>query len=304
MNYRTLIPTAWAFILCCGMALAAPNPPATRPAYHLGQADDKGLIELSGLTPSTRFPGVYWAHNDSGNPPELYAIEPAGHVLARYPVAGAPNVDWEDIATDEHGKIYVADMGNNNADRHETYVYRLAEPTEDPRTIPRQPDGQSGAAQKVLHPEASWKIRYPDDKPWDCESLVVHAGYAYVIPKLRSLALPTMYRFPVNNDGGRVVTLEKVCTFPTIRAPVTGADLSPDAKWLAVLTVLGPYAIEVDGDMTQAANAEPHHLTWIAPMLEACCWTNDGLLAGIEPGEMLLFRWEHFGIPRDPKKPE
>ncbi len=62
--------------------------------------------------PSRRYPGVFWVHNDSGNPAALFAVRADGRVLRRYQVA-APNLDWEDLAADDAGHLVVGDIGNN-----------------------------------------------------------------------------------------------------------------------------------------------------------------------------------------------
>ena len=57
------------------------------------------LRESSGLAVSRRQPGVLWSHNDSGDGPNLYAIDLSGRLLATIPVANAAARDWEDIAS-------------------------------------------------------------------------------------------------------------------------------------------------------------------------------------------------------------
>ncbi|MFO0950915.1 MAG: hypothetical protein U0835_07120 [Isosphaeraceae bacterium] len=63
---------------------------------------------------SRRHPGVFWVHNDSGNPPRLFAVRVDGSLIREYAVQ-APNVDWEDIAVDDEGHLYLGDIGNNDA---------------------------------------------------------------------------------------------------------------------------------------------------------------------------------------------
>ena len=60
----------------------------------------------TGIAASRRHAGVFWIHNDSGNPPALYAVRRDGSLIREYTVA-APNLDWEDIAGDDEGRLYV-----------------------------------------------------------------------------------------------------------------------------------------------------------------------------------------------------
>jgi hypothetical protein len=91
-----------------------------------------GLTEISGLAMSAKHPGIVYAHNDSGNTADIFAIDTAtGQLKAKLSLSGAPNTDWEAIAVgkDESGRtsIYVGDIGNNFGGR-DPIVYRLPEP--------------------------------------------------------------------------------------------------------------------------------------------------------------------------------
>lgn len=260
----------------------AADGPALRPDFLVGHLDNKDLDELSGLAASRKYPGVYWGHNDSGNPAELWALTRQGHVLARVPVKDAPNVDWEDIAIDDqHDQLYVSDMGNNNRTRTRGYIYRFDEP--DP------------AKPAAIHPTAKWTILY-HDKPFDCESLFVWRGWGYVMPKLRSFGSPMLYRFPLT-ETDQPVTLQPVEELSAVHGPVTGADISTDGKWMAVLTVLGPYVFEIDGDPLKSLKAKPTgHAVFVAIKEESICFVKDGLLVGTEEGDLFVFNWAQLGM--------
>lgn len=83
-------------LVWAGLAVAA--EPAQGSFVPLTTVSDRELPELSGLAASRRWPGVYWAHNDSGDGPRLFAFNRRGQVIARIEVEGAEAVDWEDIA--------------------------------------------------------------------------------------------------------------------------------------------------------------------------------------------------------------
>jgi len=52
---------------------------------------------------------VFWTHND-GHSPYLFAVTRKGQTIRAYQV-GASFVDWEDIAVDAAGNLYLADIG-------------------------------------------------------------------------------------------------------------------------------------------------------------------------------------------------
>ena len=71
------------------------------------------VIETSGLL---RVNDQLWTHNDSGNDPILYRIDPLDGSVLQMLAINVPNIDWEDITTDGEF-IYIGDVGNNSGDR-------------------------------------------------------------------------------------------------------------------------------------------------------------------------------------------
>ena len=91
------------------------------------------IDEASGLCESRSMPGNLWVEQDSGNPNELYLLSNQGKYKGKITLNGTKNRDWEDITIGEGpemGKIYIylADIGDNNADNHKSHIYRFVEP--------------------------------------------------------------------------------------------------------------------------------------------------------------------------------
>jgi hypothetical protein len=270
---------------CCVAAGLVDAGPSTKPAseskFRIGRIRALAISESSGLVASRRHPGVFWTINDSGNAPILYAISQTGDLIREFPVA-AENTDWEDLAIDDAGRLYIADMGNNSGERKQVRVLRVDEPD------PRAPVRGKAAPLRVA---ASWRLDYPD-KPFDCEALFVLNDKGYVMPK-RLASAAEVYAFDLA-PASRAVKLERVAELPAVRAPVTAADVSPDGKRLAVLTVFGPYLFDIERDITRAAKATPRHSRYILYNMEAACFAENGLLVTTESRDILLFRDEHF----------
>jgi hypothetical protein len=267
--------------------VAATTQPATQPSRSIqltGRITAPDIKESSGLVASRRYPGVFWTHNDSGNAPILYAITATGELIARFPVKGATCRDWEDIAIDDQGHLFIGDIGNNWGKHHQLAVYRLAEP--DPRGKP-----------VVLVVDQAWQLRFPGNS-FDCESLFVWKQHGFVISKVFDCERAVLYRFPLVKQRVPAV-LEKVVELP-IRWPCTGADISPDGGKLAVMTNAGPYVFTIGGDPTNAGTAEPWHETFVDPARESCCFTREGLLSTAETRDVVLFTDE---AARDAKSP-
>src|SRR5947207_15978497 len=88
----------------------APKPDAPKPCItQLAAIDYKSCSESSGVIASRKHPGVYWTHCDSGNDASIYAITCEGKFIAEYQL-DVPNHDWEDIAVDDDGHLFIGDI--------------------------------------------------------------------------------------------------------------------------------------------------------------------------------------------------
>jgi hypothetical protein len=212
------------------LADAAPSE-AGGPRYAVpmavGMLPPSGLPELSGLVASRTHPDILWALNDSGNPAELYAIDTRGALRATYAIAGATNVDWEDLAlADGMGgaQLLIADVGDNLAresdgarGRSDIQLYRVAEP-----------DPAAGDATLVAE---RFDLVYPD-RPWDCEAVFVdpRTGDVHFVTKSGSPAPVYVARAPL--DPGMRTPLEREGELDF--ALVTAADMSGDGTRVVV----------------------------------------------------------------------
>ena len=86
------------------------------------------LNELSGLAVVTA--DSIYAINDGDNGALLHVIDRTGTVKHTYPVPGTRNRDWESLARDDRGRLYLCDTGNNGNARQDLRIYRY-----DPATL-------------------------------------------------------------------------------------------------------------------------------------------------------------------------
>ena len=245
------------------------------PAVRVGVIRHASVRESSGVVASRQHAGVLWTHNDKGNAPVIYAINREGAPLAEYHV-DATHDDWEDIATDNEGHLYIGNIGNNKSDREWVEVHRLPEP--DP-VAGRAARGDSLS----VRPDRTWRLRFPG-APFDSEALFVHGPHGYVLSKHHDGGPAGLYRFPL--DAGDELTLEKVAELPT-SGPVTAADLSADGSTLAVLTYGRLYTFSVGGDVTRAATAADT-VEMPAGKIEGACLTGDGVVVTAEGRDVYL----------------
>lgn len=189
-------------------------------------AGQLSLKEVSGLEYVN---GVLWALEDSGNKNNLYRISPNGKTEEEIKVTNAKNNDWEDLAADEQGNLYIGDFGNNDNDRKNLTIYKLNEALNTATSVISfyYPE------QKEFPPKKSNLI-------FDVEAFIVHNGNFYLFTKNRSKGFNgdvQIYKVP-NKTGNHAALL--LGTIPTCdnfrKCAITGADLSPDGSKLILLS--------------------------------------------------------------------
>jgi len=81
------------------------------------------VLETSGLENGPN--DWFWTHNDSGNPAELFCVDTTGTIQRTISVVGDANIDWEEIAKDNQGNLYIGNFGNNSLNRTNLRVVKI-----------------------------------------------------------------------------------------------------------------------------------------------------------------------------------
>ncbi|MBX2890787.1 MAG: T9SS type A sorting domain-containing protein [Saprospiraceae bacterium] len=184
------------------------------------------LVEISG---QVRAGANWYAHNDGSDGSRFYRFDPENGSIAQIiHLKQASNKDWEDIAaSDTH--IYIGDVGNNNNNRQDLGIYRIplskigntsfvSIETSDWSFIPFSYEDQT-----------DFSFQPADSAVFDCEAMIVLSGKIHLFTKNRKEYTTTHY--VVNQSNGKA---EKLETFPC-DGLITGADVSPDGKLIALL---------------------------------------------------------------------
>ena len=249
------------------------------PALHAADVDFKqvgtirpaGVRESSGVAPCRFDPQIFWTQTD-GRKPVLFAMDRQGGSHGQVVVDVALN-DWEDLASDHAGHLYIADTGNNGAVRTQLAVHQIDEP--DPKSLPSR-----------IKTTQSWTLTFPKE-PFDCESLFIWQGHGYVISKIFNNGKASLYRFPLT-PSSKPVMLERVSKLK-IESPVTSASLSLDGLKMAVLTKNGPGVLDMSGDWKLLSQVKPTWTKFKHEHAEGCCFVPEGLLVTTESREIYLF---------------
>lgn len=254
-----------ALVIACGGG-GSDKSPVTAADICAATADAPGivssgdLIETSGIASSGLNDDFFWAHNDSGDSARVFALgreEQDGRHHARqhatYTLPDVQAIDWEDMAIgpgpeEDVSYLYLADIGDNAAQRPEVYVYRVREPE-----VVEQPD--TPTAHDVAAVEKLTLV-YPDH-PHDAEVFLVDPvdGTMVIITKELQSPASLIFTAPANLEDGSTTTLEQVAEvdFQALRSSVlvppdgpalpravphlpTAGDVSPDGSLIAIRT--------------------------------------------------------------------
>ena len=285
---RTAATGVAVVFLAVGCAFAGPpDPPPGE--WTVTEIQSSETDESSGLVRSRTWPGVFWTHNDSGDDPRIFAIDGEGALLAEFELIGVENNDWEDIAIDDDGNLYVGDVGNNWNEREDLAILRI-----------REPDPNTGGGR--IEVEQVIRFAFADQETlgdrtamnFDCEALIWRAGKLYVFTKHRSDAATKLYAIDPQAPGRQAVRpaarYELGQETAGFMGNTTGADVMPESDRVALLTYRGAYLFEwpenakspngpvatipMDIDVTQQA--------------ESIAWDGDEIVIGNE--QQRLFR--------------
>lgn len=264
----------------------AEAPTELPPPKAVGRMPKAELPESSAIVKSPKHAGVFWTLNDSGNAPQVIAIDAKGKVLRVVDVPGAKNIDWEDMAVDEQGRLVAADFGDNARGRRTCTLYRMPEP--DP----------SKADEKLLAEQVqAFSFTYPKDMgPQDAEALIVRAGYAYIFTKQAECT--RCLRIALQDTPPKAPVVAEYVGETARIGIVTGADLSSDGKLLALLTYGRIVTIELPAPLEKSA-AEGQTLprpfegkirarAAFLGQCEGICWDGDDLLITSESAKVLI----------------
>jgi hypothetical protein len=229
--------------VCLAVTIAYAQPNSGTVTGRLASPE---LKEISGVAPSARHPGIFYVHNDSGDPARFFAVTPKGKLLAMFYFTNADhsniNVkDCEDIAAGpgpEKGEhyIYLADIGDNIGWRNTIKVYRFKEP------------GITKPADTII--AATYTLKYPDGAR-DAETLMVDPvdKMIYILSKREDSV--GIYGFPINSSNASTIVMQSYgrIFFQGKRHDkwVLSGDISSNGKGILVKTNNGVYYFKRQG---------------------------------------------------------
>lgn len=222
---RTLIQILLAFLFIGGSAIAQ-TPVFTQ----LCQLPIE-VTETSGLENGPN--GWFWTHNDSGNPAEVYCVDTTGVIQRTVSVVGDVNTDWEDVAKDASGNLYIGNFGNNSLNRTDLRIVKI--PSIDTCTI-------SGIVSDTIRFSYPDQFNFPPNGSYgnfDMEAFFWYADSLHLFSKDRSnpgTGYTKHYRLPTTGGTYQALLLDSFQIGNTSYIfSVTSADISEDGSRMALL---------------------------------------------------------------------
>jgi len=194
------------------------------------------MHEVSGIEKNSQS-DLIWMVNDSGNEPVLVGYNPKTNNLDKaITIENVKNEDWEDLAGDENGNIFIGDFGNNGSDRKNMAIYTIK-------------DAANISGNKTTATITNFTLedqkKFPPkkhDRNFDIESLIYKDGYFYLFSRNRSTnqfdGTVKLYKLPAKEGSAEAILISdtfKACDDRRI-CQITSADIDPKTGNIALLT--------------------------------------------------------------------
>ncbi|MCZ3389102.1 MAG: MFS transporter [Actinomycetia bacterium] len=249
---------------------------------RLADVQDPRIDEASGMSVSRLHPGVVWLVNDSKGGEIVYGVDESGETVAELTLRNIYNRDWEAMAPgvddSEDPALWIADIGDNDAQWPSVRVYRIPEPA------------------KLGKQDIPWRrveLRYPDGAH-NAETLMVDESGRIVIVTKEALGAG-VYATPKAPGLGTTVELERVGPAPML---LTDGAISPDGTQVALRSYTSFYLYDAKAFLSRGTDGDAGTVypLPLQPQGETLAYELDGagVLVGSEGVEQPIYA---IGLP-------
>lgn len=188
------------------------------------------LHEISGIEKVPQS-NLIWAISDSKNESSVYGYDVAKRDIERViKLTNAPNYDWEDIAGDKNGTLYIGDFGNNQNKRKNLRIY----------TVPSHKDSTHVTVTNFYLED---QTKFPPKKKhrnFDIEAFIYKDGNFYLFSRNRSTDFDgtvKLYKIPAKPGTfkAEIINTFKTCTDRS-DCQITAAALAYETGTIALLS--------------------------------------------------------------------
>lgn len=193
----------------------------------------KQLKEISGIV-FTEGSQLAWVLEDSGNENAIYALDNQGEIQKTLTIAQTENIDWEDITKDTQDNLYIGDFGNNDNERKDLAIYKIAKDSLNNKSVIPSYKVSFAYPEQTEFPPKKTKLFY------DVEAFIEYQNNFYLFTKNRSKGFDgttLLYKVP-NKAGFHQAQLlgQFKAEGDYENAAITSATISPDGKKVVLLS--------------------------------------------------------------------
>ncbi|WP_082396132.1 SdiA-regulated domain-containing protein [Olleya sp. ITB9] len=160
---------------------------------------------------------LLWTIEDAGNKNNVYGMDLKGDIIRDIDISNIKNHDWEDLASDTDGNLYIGDFGNNSRKRKQFFIYKI-------ENIANIDDKTNAKTINFTLPK--------NIKSEDFEAFFLWNDSFYVFSKENKKTM--VIKIP-NQIGSHEATYLTEYKLKGKDTRVTSADISPDGKTVVLL---------------------------------------------------------------------
>ena len=191
----------------------------------------KNLEEVSGTEVVSKSK-LIWMLNDGGNKSKIYGVSKKGKIVKSLTVK-AKNNDWEDLASDEKGNLYIGDFGNNESRRKNLVILKVKNKD--------LSNSKKVAVEKIkfYYPNQS---KFPPKRKqlfFDSESFFYYNNSLYIFTKSRvktKFGKTSLYKIPATKGNHKAEFISDFNNCDEMDCWITSADISDDGSKVALLS--------------------------------------------------------------------
>lgn len=188
------------------------------------------INESSGLETYAPNTALLWSHNDSGGQPHLYLFNTSNaQLIHTLQVTNFPNIDWEDLAQDKEGNMFIGDFGNNANNRTDLSILKV--------NVNELPETAPASSIYFNYPDQTAFPPPPTARNFDMEAMIYHNDSLYLFSKnilnfsTVGSGFTKLYTLPAVPGTYTAQLIDSLYTL----FPVTAADIAPSGKAVALL---------------------------------------------------------------------
>ncbi|OAB77352.1 hypothetical protein ULVI_12680 [Cochleicola gelatinilyticus] len=178
---------------------------------------------------------------DSGNAPTIYGYDIQKKLVAQtITITNAKNTDWEDLASDLDGNLYIGDFGNNHNKRNDLSIYKV-------ERVGSISEKETEATKTSFSFED--QVQFPPKKKnrnFDVEGFIFLNDYFYLFTRNRSKhfdGTTSVYRLPAKEGSFKAKRIASYITCTQKQeCAVTSADYDLETNTLVLLSYSNVWA--------------------------------------------------------------